>query len=63
MVWVLKVFKLGEQKLHNKDYYKGEWSNDMFNGEGEYEWASGDVYKGEWKSNKRSGKGTIQKYR
>ena len=62
MVTVINQFNLGEQKIYNNDNYKGQWANDMFNGQGEYRWASGDVYNGEWKSNKRTGKGTIKKY-
>lgn len=37
--------------------YKGEWSDGVFNGEGELDYANGDKYIGTFKMGKKDGKG------
>ena len=45
-------------KIHNGDYYEGEFADDMKNGEGVYVWVDGDRYEGGYVNNKRNGFGT-----
>ena len=40
-----------------KEYYEGEWKNDMMDGFGIYHYSNGDVYEGDWKNNMQHGRG------
>ena len=46
----------------DRDFYSGEWQNDIFNGKGTYKFSSGTVYEGSWANGKRNGFG-IEKYK
>ena len=42
----------------NSHTYSGDWSFDMFNGQGTYVNVSGETYTGEYKKNQRDGHGS-----
>lgn len=39
--------------------YDGEWRNDLKEGHGKLEMATGDKYEGDWEVGKKNGKGKI----
>ena len=59
----LKRHGLGVLRLENGAIYKGSFANDLFNGNGSYEFAypfNGCKYVGQFKDGKKEGTGTLQ---
>lgn len=48
----------GKGEAKGEDFYKGEFSKGLPDGEGTYIWKNGARYKGEWKRGMRNGNGT-----
>ena len=40
-------------------WYKGEYKDGKFHGQGTFYYPSGKIYKGKWKDGKKQGKGTL----
>ena len=43
----------------NGNVYKGEWKDDMADGDGTLSYSNGDLYEGLWKNNLRDGQGNF----
>ena len=46
-------------RYENGDRYDGQWKDDLFNGDGEYQWSDGRKYKGEFRDGKHNGHGKM----
>lgn len=42
-----------------REKYYGEFSNNQFNGKGDYAWSDGRIYQGTWKNGKMHGEGSF----